>query len=230
MIRRRSSAVRRVRPVLTMALFLSIVFLIAFSPLVFAAYPEPADGTATVDGNPGEWNLSADFFAYMFEAATPPDVLSKLYLRYDCPTGGADNGTLYALVLAEPGTEVIDSLTEEHFIKVGGKKLVEDVDGLPDFAFIYSGGTAIGWEASASLALGSYSDLDVHTQIFDVASNPQTTAVEGRSILLNTLCTPPTAVSLSGLDATATSSLPLAAGGITLGLAALGASLRRFRK
>ena len=56
---------------------------------------QPTYGTAVVDGNPGEWGMSADFFTNMYRAGnTTKEIEAKLYLRYNC-----DSGTMYALVL-----------------------------------------------------------------------------------------------------------------------------------
>jgi hypothetical protein len=79
--------------------------------------------------------------------------------------------------------------TGEHYIKVGNTTLVTESSGdngtPPDFAWIgLSGNTAQGWEASATLAPGSYNDLNVHSQVDD----NQTSAVADRSIDLLLLC------------------------------------------
>jgi hypothetical protein len=152
-----------------------------------ASPPEPTYGTANVDGNPGEWDLTNDFFADMYLAANPQsDVLSKLYLRYDCATS-----TLYVLVLAEPGFDIDgDTNLDNHFVKLGNNiKLVDgnavDDGTPPDFHFIgLSGSTADGWEASAILAPGSYNNLNVHAQV----DNEQTSAVADREIDLVLMC------------------------------------------
>ncbi len=156
-----------------------------------ASPPQPTYGTAVVDGDHvGEWDLTNDWFADMYESADPTkDVISKLYLRYDCSTS-----TLYGLVLVESG-HTIDVYAdptpgEEHFIKINGSKIVDDgdqpADGTPpDFEWIaLSGTTADGWEASAYLDPGTYDDLDVHTQV----DEDQTSAVEGRAIDLEIEC------------------------------------------
>jgi uncharacterized repeat protein (TIGR01451 family) len=156
-----------------------------------ATPPEPTYGTATVDGNYGEWDLSNDFFANMYQGGDPnKDILSKLYLRYDCSTN-----TLYALVLVETGHTIdVDAGDpgEEHYIKISDTKIVDDGDqppsgGPPDFEWIGLSGdgtTADGWETSASLDPGTYNDFDVHTQVDD----DETSAVEGRQIDLVINC------------------------------------------
>ena len=161
------------------------------------AYIEPLDSPPTAaDGDHGEWNLAedgtGDFFANMYEAANPTkDVMSKLYLRYDCSTN-----TLYALVLVETGHTIdVDSGLpgEEHFIKIKGSKIVSDGDRPPDdtppdwqwIGLSVDETTADGWEASASLDPGTYNDFDVHTQV----DADQTSAVEYRQIDLEIDCT-----------------------------------------
>jgi uncharacterized repeat protein (TIGR01451 family) len=181
--------------------------------LVWAAsYPYPTYGTATVDGAYGEWNLAedgtGDFFANMYRSAdSTKDVLSKLYLRYDC-----SSKTLYALVLVETGHTIdVDADPapgEEHFIKINGSKIVDDGDqppsgGPPDFEWIGLSGdgtTADGWEASASLDPGTYNDFDVHTQVDD----DETSAVEGRQIDLVINCLADLVVSKWGPAAVST--------------------------
>jgi hypothetical protein len=154
-----------------------------------ATPPEPTYGTADVDGDYSEWDLSNDFFAKMYRAADPDkQVESKLYLRYDC-----SSGTLYALVLAEPDVTILANLPDDSFIKLGNStKLVDGNSGdngtPPDFAWVgRSGNIASGWEASAQLAVGSYTNLNVHTQVND--GGQQTSAVEDRAIDLMIDCT-----------------------------------------
>jgi hypothetical protein len=148
---------------------------------------EPTYAPATVDGNYSEWDLSYDFFSNMYEAGNPNKaVMAKLYLRYDC-----DSSTLYMLVLAEPGHTIdADAGTGEHFAKLGGTKLVQESDAPPDgapppdFAWINLSGdgkTADGWEASATLYPGSYTDFLVHSQVDD---NQTSKVPEGKIKLL----------------------------------------------
>ena len=66
---------------------------------VLGVPPSPSYGIAVVDGEPGEWNLEADFFTNMYRAGnTNKPLESKAYLRYDCTSH-----TLFVLVLVEPG-------------------------------------------------------------------------------------------------------------------------------
>ncbi|MBM4467883.1 MAG: hypothetical protein FJ014_20430 [Chloroflexi bacterium] len=157
-----------------------------------ATPPEPIYGTADVDGDYGEWNLSNDFFANMYQGGDPnKDILSKLYLRYDCSTE-----TLYALVRAEDDVDIEAFKSEEHWIRIDENKKVDDTDGddgtPPDFAWIArSGDYAQGWEASAPLAPGIYT-LNVHTQVYERIGekheDDQTSAVKNRAIDLLINC------------------------------------------
>ncbi|MGQ9600086.1 MAG: hypothetical protein ACUVWZ_11800 [Anaerolineae bacterium] len=188
-------------------LFVPPAFVSAANPII-EAYPNPTYVRAFVDGDPSEWDLTNDFFANMYLAANPAKpVLSKLYVRYDCRAG-----TLYVLVLAEPGHLIdVDSGTGNHFVKLGNtNKLVDAAAGNdgtpPDFAYINlsgDGATADGWEASAYLAPGFYSPsntpsdgLNVHTNVDD----GDTSAVSGRQIDLYIICGPQ-AVTLASFSA-----------------------------
>ena len=69
--------VRPIRLFLTLAVFLGVVLLAAFAPLVLAAAPpQPTHTSAEVDG---------DFLAKIFTASdSTKDVLSIAFLRSDC--------------------------------------------------------------------------------------------------------------------------------------------------
>jgi hypothetical protein len=153
---------------------------------------------ADVNGDIGEWDLLDDHFAYMYRAADPlKPIQSSLYLRYDCSTS-----TLYALVLAGESVQVVvdvgPTTLGDAFIKAGiATKLVDgnsDDDGVPpDFGWVGLAGTAgnryaDGWEASAALGPGSYTNLNVHTSVFDDAEQ-QASAVANRAIDLVIDCT-----------------------------------------
>jgi len=173
--------------ILAMLLFIPTALVSADTP------PHPAYGTRVVDGDYSEWYLSLDFFAEMYRAANPrKNVESKLYLRYDCSTS-----TLYALVLAVTDVSVVVDVyptePDEAFIKINGSKVVDGNSGddgtPPDFEWVGRSGDghyAEGWEASASLAEGSYT-LDVHTNVFDDGEQ-QTSAVANRAISLTISC------------------------------------------
>lgn len=193
---------------LKMVLLVTVLTLLAVTT-VSAAAPFVVKGTASVDGNSSEWDLTNDFFANMYKAANPnKQVLAKLYLRYDCQTQ-----TLYALVLVEPGHTIAANVGPgEHYLKQGVTSLVNDASGNdgtpPDFAWINkrdgSLGVAIadGWEVSTPLAIGNYNDFNAHTDVDWTGSAWDTAAVENRSIQINIVCAP-SAVTLSSFGAQA---------------------------
>ncbi len=127
-------------------------------PTSFAAAPNPSKGTAVVDGNPGEWDLTADFFARMTDAGYEDrPTLANLYLRYDCT-----DEVLYSLVLVVDGQNAQQTRPENAYIRIDGAgKLVSGLSGNdgtpPDFSWVNGDGTfADGFEASGPLAPGSY--------------------------------------------------------------------------
>lgn len=178
------------------AAILAMLLLIPAATMMTANSNEPTYASATVDGDYSEWDLTNDFFADMVRGGGPADVLSKLYLRYDCSMN-----TLYVLVLAESGHTIdVDSGApgEEHWIKLGGSKIVDDgyrpPNGTPpDFEWVgLSGNTAQGWEASAPLDPGTYNNLHFHTDVDD----RETSEVSNLSLTVNA-CT--TAIDLGDL-------------------------------
>ncbi len=184
----------------------AVAFTLLSAAMVAAAAPFVVEGTANVDGNPAEWDLTNDFFANMHLAANPDKaVLAKLYLRYDCQTQ-----TLYALVLTEPGHTIAAGIPlDEHYLKIGVKTLVNASAGddgtPPDFAWINRrpgpyGDVADGWEASAPLSTGNYSNFNAHTDVDYDGSEWDTAAVPNRSIQMNIVCSP-SAVTLSSFSA-----------------------------
>ncbi|HNT77960.1 MAG TPA: Ig-like domain-containing protein, partial [Anaerolineae bacterium] len=141
-----------------------------------------------MDGNISEWNLATEFFADMYRAgnASKP-VESKLYVRFDPATD-----TLYVLVLAKPGVDVL-AQADDAYVKLGNTlKLVDGNSGNngvpPDFAWVgRSGNRAQGWEASMPLVQGTYTNFNVHTQVWD-DGEAQTSAVKDRAVTLKVEC------------------------------------------
>ncbi len=146
--------------------------------------PEPPSrGSATVDGDPNEWDLSNDWYADMSQWGEPGnEKKAELYLRYDCGTQ-----TLFALVLCVGDNTLKTDKTgsADHSIEVGddeGDKLNVVVNHLdnglptdgtppdgtpPDFKWVTDiSGNTIGWEASASVPEGLRS-IRVHTYTSD---------------------------------------------------------------
>jgi hypothetical protein len=111
---------------------------------------------------------------------------AKLYLQYD---PGAQ--VLYALVLSVYGENVEMTPPDAFFIKIGGTKYVDgntgDDDTPPDFVWVDTPDNvadhAYGWEASMSLAPGTYTDFDVHTNVYRDGGS-QTSAARGLEISL----------------------------------------------
>jgi hypothetical protein len=156
-----------VRTLLDTKIMVSVI-LLAILTMASLSYipvqaPTPTSltyGTATVDGDPSEWDLTNDFFAVMYEAGDPTkDILSKLYLRYDC-----DADLLYVLVLAEPDCAVQVS-TSEAWLRTNCD--ARDPTETPTaFSWIPPSATetAQGWEASYSLAEGCHT-IVVHVNV-----------------------------------------------------------------
>jgi hypothetical protein len=143
----------------------------------------PTYGTATVDGDYGEWDLVEDLFSDMHRAwDSNKPVETRLYLRYDC-----GEGVLYALVLSAGDWPVeVAGGNDEAWIKIDGTKVTFD-----DFAWINQGydgddGHAQGWEASFSLAQGSYV-LNAQTNVYNDGES-QTSGIPDQSIGLTIDC------------------------------------------
>jgi hypothetical protein len=120
--------------------------------------PIPEPGTAIIDGSYGEWNLTDDFFANMYEAGNDSkDLFSKCYLRYDCSTQ-----TLFVLVLVESGVTA-DLSAGDAWVKIYDIANSVQVDGnSANFAWLTSNA---GYEASFTLAEGNYSEVEVHINV-----------------------------------------------------------------
>lgn len=172
------------------ALLVFVGLGLSYIPIAEAAAPNPSLGAATVDGNPGEWDLINDFFADMYRAGDPTKkVESKLYLRYDCATN-----TMYALVLTVTGVPALVE-PDNAWIAINGasNKVVHGNSGddgtPPDFAWV----DTQGWEGSFSLPQGSYKIL-AHVQVFDDGGS-QTSATDRKTdkdgIALVISCAPP---------------------------------------
>lgn len=159
--------------------------------------PLPEPGTAVVDGDVSEWDLSTtgpDFFANMYQAwnngggASGQPILSYLYLRYDCETE-----TMYALVYQKDGTVPLE-VSGDHWIAVPNlsTKVVDESDGLPTFSFVGvnydgNGNHARGYEAKFSLnGISQPTLITAHANV-DVGGT-QTSGTGGKEIPLNADC------------------------------------------
>ncbi len=182
---------------------LALALVIIASVASISAPPYPSYGTAVVDGNSAEWDLGADFFANMYRAGNPNKPLeSKLYLRYDCYTQ-----TMYALCLKAGADPIIAYPNpEQNWIAIDAQnnKVVSGLSGNdatpPDFAFINTFGPtppdsliyADGWEASFSIAPGSYT-LIGHAEVWDqTGQTSATTGFPGTGPALTIECVVPT--------------------------------------
>ena len=132
---------------ITLLILLTLV-LTSFSLAAAANPPIPSPGTATVDGDYSEWDLSNDYFAAMGEGFDPANKhASDLFVRYDCSTA-----TLYTLVLAvgdyviDPNGDVWVAINGSPSNKLNQTARANSPDGL-------------GVEASYDLNPGSYTIL-----------------------------------------------------------------------
>jgi hypothetical protein len=157
----------------TRSALLGLVALVLFfsSSTLFAA--EPTYGLASVDGDSSEWT-SSDFIADMYKAGDPTkEVLSQLYMRYDCNTE-----TMFVFVSSNGvSLPILTEDGEEVWIKVDGpnnKVVTSDDEGsgsTPDFAWVgkplTADTTAKGWEGSFHLAANGTYDIEVHCNVWE---------------------------------------------------------------
>jgi hypothetical protein len=156
-----------------------VLVVVAFAITASADAPHPWQGSRTIDGDPSDWNLTKDFFDYMYRAGNPTKpVDSFAYMRYDCTTN-----ILYVLVLRndpvflfhnDPDTTdvtawiAIDDISNKVINEHSGN------DGTPpDYEWIGLGFDgdpthAGGYEAAIFLLPGTY-EIIVHAQIVDAA-------------------------------------------------------------
>ena len=160
--------------------------------------PYPNVGTANVDGlitgDSPNWNLNRleeDWFADMYKAWDEnKEVLSYLYIRYDC-----DTKTMYVLVYQKDGTIPLQ-VDGDHWIAIDGfnNKVLQESDGddgtPPDFAFIdigYDGNSnhARGWEGSFVVDWESFTDyttdITAHANV-DESGTPATSGTGNKEI------------------------------------------------
>ena len=168
----------------------SLLLLAALVPATYAAAPNPAAGSATVDGSTADWSLGATFYSDMTDAGVDGrPVRAKLYLQYDC-----DAEVLYALVLSQGGEKVRQDRPDEAYIRIDGSgKLISATQGNdgtpPDFSWVNGDGTlADGWEGSGPLASGSYT-IRAHVLVADDSADGYTPMdVVGRDVPLEIEC------------------------------------------
>lgn len=147
----------------TVAALFALLVLLVTATISLAAAPNPAYGTAVVDGSSGEWDLNNDYFAPVYQAGkSSKPTVADLYARYSCT-----DQVLYLLVLSRNGYPVSVENGNQVFVKFDGTKVASSNstnDGtLPDFAWINSNGSeAAGYEYAISLTSGSTIGLKVH--------------------------------------------------------------------
>lgn len=122
-------------------------------PAANAAAPAVTYGSATVDGDIGEWDLGSDFFADLILAGGnggQTDVLGTSYVRYDCSTGA-----LYVLALSEGD---FDGLSEA-WVKLYD---LGNSEANTSEAIVYDGDTPVGFETVVpGVAEGDHS-IEIH--------------------------------------------------------------------
>ena len=161
----------------------SLLLLAALVPATYAAAPTPADGSATVDGSTGDWSLGSTFFSDMADAGVDGrPVRAKLYLQYDC-----DAESLYALVLVQGDEKGRQTRTDEAYVMIDGKKIIDSTHG--QFAWVNGDGElADGFEGGAGLKPGSYT-LRAHILVADDSADGYTPMdVIGRNVPLEIEC------------------------------------------
>ncbi len=161
----------------------SLLLLAALVPATYAAAPTPADGSATVDGSTGDWSLGSTFFSDMTDAGVDGrPVRAKLYLQYDC-----DAESLYALVLVQGDEKGRQTRTDEAYVMIDGKKIIDSTHG--QFAWVNGDGElADGFEGGAGLKPGSYT-LRAHILVADDSADGYTPMdIVGRNVPLEMEC------------------------------------------
>ena len=198
-----------VRIITSVVLLTMVIGLV--SNVAAAGVNEPTYGSAVAGGGYAEWDLANDYFAPMFEAGVMDKTnFSDLYLRYECPTTSGADGILYALVLNQTPYLILDD-NNSNWIKEYSIKSSPLVDGgsgndgtPPDFEYIEESGVLVGWEASVSLPLGSYTQLEVHAQIVSEDAGGATSST-GKNDPISLVLVCPPAIDLekhtNGVDA-----------------------------
>ncbi len=188
---------------------LVLLFLVA-AVSAYAIVPNPAQGTAVINGDAGEWQVfpmdsgNPDFFASMFRAAnSSKDVLSQLYMRQECLTSG--DVRMYGLVIPFGQAQGIVESVNDSFVKItadgidpiNGTKYVSGADSptngtQPEWAWGQSAGSGLRTLAEFSFDIhpGMY-QLNVHVNILD-GSGSQTSAVQDRNVDFTATCPPGT--------------------------------------
>jgi hypothetical protein len=192
---------------------LAALMLLSLMPLAYAAAPDgstptgipdpsnPMDvtvlpGTATVDGDPSEWAYdpsdptdNANYVVTMYTGwDSQKPALADLYMRYDC-----ENQIMYAFIRTRSDLAVDQSMTTTWIAENDVSNKISFIA----FAWVYNdGGTAVGWEASFSLAPNAL--ILVHTNVEGA------TAGTAQWLNVQVSCPPPSAVVLISFAAQGT--------------------------
>jgi len=133
-------------------------------------------GTATVDGDNGEWNYTTTLPSGEMHKAWKPEeeLLAKFWLRYDC-----DNEVMYILVMAENTIDVQNGTFV--YLKLDGNKVVSSSPtGDQEFAWVGLSSDekfADGWEASFPQTEGTFT-LEIHSNAYDDEGKRQSAGLD----------------------------------------------------
>ncbi len=155
------------------AMLVFVLAMLATTSDVFATQGNLNYGSATVDGDPSEWDTDLnglDFYAYMRKAGrTDTEVTGYLYLRYDC-----SSETMYAYVNS-PDFKINTAMDDESFIKINGSKVVDA--SYVSFAYVNEvNERADGWEASFQLTKDAAYTLLAHNIFVDGDATDETSS------------------------------------------------------
>jgi hypothetical protein len=139
--------------------------------------PIPNAGTATINGNPSEWDTtipSNDYFAPMYEAGKlDKDILARAYVRYDVETE-----TCYVLVLSINGQSV-EKKSSEAWIAINGVSNKVITGSSTSFKWVPAPGSTtrvIGYEASFHLKRGNTYTIIIHCDVWSTGDREWETA------------------------------------------------------
>jgi hypothetical protein len=186
-------------------ILVALSLLLAPATLV-SAIGEPVYGSATVDGDYGEW-AGDPVFAPMYRAGDPDkDVLANLWLRFECPATDVGMGTMYALVLSEPegNRAEVQASWDEAWIALGNLSNKVTFD---QKAWVIESALTVGWEASFALAYNMSYTIKAHTNVrdgaFQTAESCDPEDPTCGFVPLEIICRFPTSVDLASFEAAA---------------------------
>ncbi|MCC9075562.1 hypothetical protein FKZ61_005485, partial [Litorilinea aerophila] len=166
------------------ALLLGLAFLLgglAGQPAL-AQMPQLTYGSATVDGQIGEWNLSTDRYAAMYpNGDASQGTTGDLYLRYNCA-----NQTMYALVLLAEGVTGLAQPNDAWVALETVGNVVVDGNTAGNFAWVGVGfdgnsGHVQGYEAAFPVTPNQQVIQHLIAQIQTLSGVPSSTERNGDS-------------------------------------------------